>query len=84
MQAISSVPITVIASASRTHWPNDLFVIPNVAFAVDCTGIELTISSEHDEVRWTSYREAERLLRWDGNKVALWELNERLIRGTLV
>jgi dATP pyrophosphohydrolase len=38
-------------------------------------------SREHTSYRWLSYDEAARLLRWDSNKTALWELNERLRRG---
>ena len=31
--------------------------------------------------RWLAHEEAARLLTWDSNKTALWELNERLGRG---
>jgi len=41
----------------------------------------IAISPEHTSYRWLSYDEAARLLRWDSNKTALWELNERLRRG---
>ena len=36
------------------------------------------LSSEHKEYRWVKYDEAMRLLKYDSNKTALWELNERL------
>lgn len=36
------------------------------------------LSSEHKEYRWVEYDEAMRLLKYDSNKTALWELNERL------
>ena len=41
-------------------------------------GQELALSQEHDMIRWLSFEEATRLLTWDSNRVALWELNERL------
>jgi dATP pyrophosphohydrolase len=41
----------------------------------------IAISREPTAYRWLSYEEAVKLLRWDSNKTALWELNERLRRG---
>ena len=40
----------------------------------------LVLSHEHAEYRWLPYEDAERLLRFDSNRTALWELNLR-IRG---
>ena len=56
-------------------------VVPECSFAVDATGQELVLSHEHDKVSWLSYEEAARVLTWDSNRVALWELNERLKAG---
>ncbi len=72
----ASVPRT--AFPSSTHWPPDVFVVPEHAFAVEVTGHTIVLSHEHDEVRWLSFDEAVKLLTWDSNRVALWELNERL------
>ena len=58
--------------------PRDLFVVPEYSFAVDVSGQELDLSHEHDKVRWLSFKEATRLLTWESNRIALWELNERL------
>lgn len=33
---------------------------------------------EKREFKWCTYDEAIKLLEWDSNKTALWELNERL------
>jgi dATP pyrophosphohydrolase len=38
----------------------------------------LIISKEHDGWAWCRYEQAWEILTWDSNKVALWELNERL------
>jgi ribosomal protein S18 acetylase RimI-like enzyme/8-oxo-dGTP pyrophosphatase MutT (NUDIX family) len=78
LDAKAAVPRTAFPAA--THWPADVFVVPQHAFAVEVTGQTLKLSKEHDEVRWLPYEEASRLLTWDDNRVALWELNERLIR----
>ena len=72
----ASVPKT--AFSPTDHWPKDLFVVPEYSFAVDVSGQSLDLSHEHDKVRWLSFKEAMRLLTWESNRTALWELNERL------
>lgn len=61
------------------HWPKDLYVVPEYSFAFLCTG-EITLSHEHLEYRWLPFLEARKLLTYDSNKTALYELNERLKR----
>lgn len=68
-------------SASR-QWGGDIYVIPEYCFAIDVGRQQVTISSEHTEIRWAPYDEAGKMLRWDGNRNALWELRERLRRGS--
>ncbi len=53
-------------------------MVPEYSFAVDVRGQELELSHEHDKMRWLSFEDARRLLKWESNRVALWELNERL------
>jgi dATP pyrophosphohydrolase len=36
------------------------------------------LSSEHTEIKWLPYQQAYEILKWDSNRNALWELNERL------
>ncbi|HEY4175668.1 MAG TPA: NUDIX domain-containing protein [Kofleriaceae bacterium] len=83
LQAMSTVPIVYIGESARAHWSKDLYVIPNYAFAVDCTALELRLSHEHDNIKWLPYNEAYALLYWQNDKVALWELNERFMQGQL-
>jgi dATP pyrophosphohydrolase len=78
LESHGTVPRTCIAEAQRRHWPPGLLVLPNHAFAIDCTGIELRLSAEHTEVAWTDQATALRRLRWDSDRTALWELGERL------
>ena len=40
----------------------------------------ISLSSEHDSFEWLRYEEAFERLTWDSNRVALWELSERLKR----
>ncbi len=81
LKMMSHVP--VYHFAARNTWPKDLYVIPNYCFAVKCSGIEFTLSSEHSEYRWVDYETGKTLLHWDDNKAALWELNERLLNDDL-
>ena len=81
------VRLDSIASITRSlfspteHWPEDLLVVREYSFAIDVGDRRLRLSSEHDDVRWLSYEDASSLLTWDSNRVALWELNERLARA---
>lgn len=64
--------------AAWPTWPEGTLVVPEHAFAVDAGAQAIQLSAEHDEVRWVHYGEAIGLLRFDSNRVALWELHERL------
>lgn len=69
--------------AARREWPKDLYVIPNYCFATDASNVEIALSYEHTKYKWVNYAEANRLLHWDDNKTALWELSQRLWNGNL-
>ena len=64
--------------AAWSGWPDDLLLVPEHALAVDVGEHALTLSHEHDQLRWVHYDEAIALLRFDSNRIALWELHERL------
>jgi dATP pyrophosphohydrolase len=61
-------------------WGDEVYVIPQYCFGVLAKERQLTLSPEHTEYRWLRYDEADRLLKYDGNKTALWEL-DRKVRG---
>lgn len=67
----------------RRHWPRELVELPEHAFAVDCTEIDLELSDEHTAVEWVDHERAQAQLRWDSNKVAVRELCERLTLGLM-
>jgi dihydroneopterin triphosphate diphosphatase len=81
LQAMSMV--AVFHFQARHHWPQDLYVIPNHCYAADCSTLTFTLSLEHTEYAWMRYDDGYQALRWDNNKTALWELNERLRNNTL-
>lgn len=73
-----SVPVSNIHVSARGHWPRNLYVLPIHAFAVDCSGAELRLSAEHTAYEWLRYADAARRLRWDSDRTALWELDQRI------
>jgi dATP pyrophosphohydrolase len=64
--------------AGTEHWPPDLFVVPEHAFAVAVESNAFVISGEHDQYKWVSMSVAPRMLEYDSNRVALRELAQRL------
>ena len=66
----------------HVKWGNDVVVCPMYFFAVNFDG-EIILSREHTEFKWMLYKEAEKLVYWQDQKNALWELDQRLQRGNL-
>jgi dATP pyrophosphohydrolase len=79
LDATASVPAVHFAASKR--WGPDVYVVTERTFGVRVPDRHtITLSDEHSEYRWLPYEAAARLLTWDSNKIALWELNERLRR----
>jgi dATP pyrophosphohydrolase len=76
LDSFSTVPKSCFAAADS--WGPNVFVIPQRCFAIDAGSRDIVLSREHTEFRWAPFEEASRLLKWDSNRNALWELNERL------
>ena len=80
LDTVASVPASEFRD--RDLWGPDLYVVTQRAFGVRLHDAQaIILSREHTEHRWVPYEEAARLLRWDSDRTALWELNERLARG---
>jgi dihydroneopterin triphosphate diphosphatase len=76
LQAVCSVPVHLFRDGDS--WGDDLYVIPEYSFGVDCTGRQVALSDEHTELQWLSYDEARARLTYDSNRTALWELHRKL------
>jgi len=76
LDTIEPVPVTEFRDSHL--WGDYVYVIPQYCFGVTSQNIQITISREHTEYRWFTYEQAHKLLKYDGNKTALWELNQRL------
>jgi dATP pyrophosphohydrolase len=77
LSTVESIRVTEFAESAQ--WGEDVFVIPQHCFGIKADGCDIVLSDEHSEFRWLPYAEADALLRFDGNKTALWELNQRLL-----
>lgn len=76
-----TVPASFFAAAR--YWPAGTYVVRQFFFAADCRDREIVLSDEHIEFAWLPFPHAHRLLRYDSNRTALWELSERLRVGDL-
>ncbi|MCK8060229.1 MULTISPECIES: NUDIX pyrophosphatase [unclassified Fusibacter] len=73
----TSIPVSIFG---EFLWGDDVYVIPEYCFGVKIDDVSFKISSEHSQYKWVTYSEAIRLLKYDRNKTALWELVTRLER----
>jgi dATP pyrophosphohydrolase len=76
LDTMESVPVTTLKDSPL--WGEDVYVVPQYCFGVDGSDLEIMISHEHSAFGWFTYDQAIQLLKFDGNKTALWELNQRL------
>lgn len=70
--------------AYSSIWGEECLVIPEYAFAVNVNAEEMELSNEHTEFEWLDYEAAKEKLKYDSNKVALWELDNKIKRGLLI
>ncbi len=78
LQTVFSVPVTEFRESAL--WGEDLYVIPCYCFGIAVKTSTLRLSREHIEYRWLGYGDARTLLHFDSDRVALWELDQRLTR----
>ena len=75
LQSMTMIPVDFV---SGRIWGDDVLVIPEHSFGARVENQDLIISDEHTEFCWARYSETFESLKWDSNRNALWELNERL------
>jgi dATP pyrophosphohydrolase len=76
LDSMESVPVTAFRHSHL--WGENMNVIPQYCFGVAAHDVEITISQEHTEFKWLTYEEACPLIKYDGSRTALWELDKRL------
>ena len=67
---------------ARSIWGADCLVIPEYAFAVEVSA-DISISNEHTDFEWVDYETAVTRLKFDSNKTALWELDNKIKLGLI-
>ncbi len=64
--------------AAGMLWGPEVLVVPEYAFGVFAGDQNIEISHEHKGFLWVDYEDASRMLEFDSNRNALWELDYRL------
>lgn len=81
LEGLTKIPVVNIVKEFK--WGDDIFYAEEYSFAVNINDKKIKISEEHSEYKWCSYDEAKSLLKYDSNKSALWELNEKIKREVI-
>lgn len=68
---------------AHLEWGEKCLVIPEYCFAVKITDTKMKISNEHTSFEWVDYQTAIQRLKYDSNKVALWELDNKIRLGVI-
>lgn len=79
LESNSTIPVNFISG--NFYWGEDIYNVTEYCFGVCVVNDNIELSSEHNEFKWLSYDDAFKLFKWDSNRNALWELNERLKRN---
>jgi len=78
LQLDTLIPVPVTGYAGCDHWREDIYVIPQYCFGVLAGSAPIAPSREHIEYQWLAYPQAHHLVRYEGSKTALWELDRKL------
>ena len=65
----------------QSIWGEDCLIIPEYTFGVEMKTDKIILSNEHTEYQWLDYETVKQRLRYDSNKVALWELDNKIKKG---
>lgn len=81
LDAVCTISAGIFSEERRSHWGAHCYVIPEYAFAVRLTDQQIRLSKEHTTYEWLTRTEAEARLRFDSNRIAMIEIDERLREG---
>ena len=76
LDTVAPVPVTRFRDSYL--WGDAVYVIPIHYFGILADTRQILLSHEHAEYRWLKYQDAYNLLKFDDDKIALWELDRRL------
>lgn len=80
LKTTTSIPISCFKEHKNKK---KLYVVLEYCFGIEIQNRNLHLSNEHTEYKFVNYEEAVSLLKYDGNKTALWEIHERIRENDL-
>lgn len=83
LDTMSYLPVSIFNEKTQRTWGGAVVVVPMFFFAAPFSG-EIQLSQEHTEASWLDYASAQKLVYFHDQQTALYELNERLLRGNLL
>ena len=78
LQLDTVCPNPVTAFRDSYLWGDYVYVIPQYFFGVLVEAEQIVLSHEHTAFQWLKYEQAYSRLKYDGDKLALWELDRKL------
>lgn len=78
LDTLCSIPVWIFGEHAKA-WGNNCFVVNEYSFAVNLTDTNLKIANEHTNYKWLDYENAMKILKYDSNRTALYELNKRIM-----
>ena len=76
LESICTMPVVNVTK--NFLWGENTCLIYEHCFGIDATNEKIKLSHEHSKYEWLTYGEARKLLTWDSNRNALWELDWKL------
>lgn len=80
LETVNSVPASCFKAYDHLK---DMYVIPEHIFATELEHEEVQLSSEHTAYKFMTFNECLKHLKYDSNKTALYEVNEKIKRKVL-
>lgn len=77
LDSMTCIPSHIFENA-RPHWDKNALVFPEFSFGVQVYLKEFKLSHEHINYAWVEYEEAIKMVKYDSNRTALWELDNRI------
>ncbi len=82
LESKSFLPDNIFRGNARINWGIEVVVIPMYFFAMPFYG-QINLSDEHTDVKWLTYDDAYNLIYYKDQQIALYELNEKLLRNII-
>lgn len=82
MECVGFIRDNVFGPRYMAQWGKNIVLVPIYYFAMEFDG-EIVLSEEHTAVEWLFYGAAYSRLYFEDQQTALYELNERLVRGLI-